>query len=186
MGIHQTNFDRYPGKAFPGQQAFAGAPTLIKRGTLNADAAADRVRPGYPVFYNQTTNFWERAKTPANQKSMMGIVVAESGVATQGTSVPSGANSPDFLEFSDNATIQVMLIGGIYVLAGSSAEFGDILEFKDDDQKWDKITVPAVAASAASIKAYLDILPRNPVRLMEPAVSDGDLAIAYIGQGGAY
>ena len=189
MGVHQSTYDQYQGRALPGQLAGPAGPRFIKRGIVKA-VTGKSLRPGCSVHYNQANDAWE-INDSSDELLYGGIVVLRPGTVTTTStadpSVPAGSNSPEYVEYGDGDVIDVLLTGFVYVRLGGVADLGDLLQFADSTRKWTKLEVELQASpSAAQIAAYLNKIRRNPVRLVDYATADNDIAIASIGFGGGF
>lgn len=146
----QSQFDIYQGRYLVGQVARPAMPAKIYQGVAGAT-----MRPGYGVKFNYTDQQWELPSDAADRANVEGIVVIDQRVLpATGSSVPTGSNSPDYIEYADGDTIYVCrFIGTIAVLLGEAVEYNDLIEFDQTGNDWVKEPSTARTGQRARIRA---------------------------------
>ena len=129
------------------------------------------MKPGWGLIYDQAEEKWKEPTTDAEELGVQGVCSYDMrAIPTTLAAVPTNANSPQSVQFSDDALVRVCIEGVLFLRAGAAMEFGDALKFSRNDGKWDKIATPGTIAA----------IPRLSVICLSKKAKDGDLIHARI------
>ena len=166
----QGRFDRHQAPGFPGMIARANEACAIDTGQAQVPSASSArgVRPGDVVYYDSGNNGFAVPTNAAQLLLPAGIVLHDQGVvASNLTSVPSGANSNTFIQYNDGDFIKVASEGVVWAIVGSNVEYDDLVNWNIADSNLQLIGDPTTFAS----------LPRRLFQVVSPnAVTSGGLA----------
>lgn len=144
----QRQYRRYEQEGWPGALARPNEPHAFHFGLIDVPTGATRTpRPGDPVYWDATAERYAIPTTAVQVEAVCGILVFDSGTV-QGTldSVPSNANSDAFVEYKDNDSVKVGVMGTFYAIAGEALNYDVLVEWDIANYKWD---VRATAQAAA-------------------------------------
>ena len=180
----QTSVKRYQDKYYEGN-IVQGTPYVIP-GIIHVPDSGTPTTPcpGMPVIWDATLMEFKLPTTATESRNMDGII------CTRKYDLPGG--------YKDEDQIEIMIEGIMVIKVGSAASWRQRLEWQTDDQKWDVVADPVMAAltgttfNAAyrtSVKTNVDAalaqLYKLPVRVLDygdPA-ADGDLVKVSVGIG---
>ena len=173
MSTIQQVYDLHQGILWPGQLANPKAPFHIINGIAHVPMNGRTLRPGDGVYYDTTENQWAYPTTAAQSRMVRGIVTWDSSVVPSAAdSIPSGSNSPNFIEYKDNEVAKIGIMGIFGIRAGAAIEaFAQITQDRTDFE-YDPVTRVAAIANMYT----------NPIQAMEPGADNGIIAAA-IGYG---
>lgn len=156
--VVQRVFERDQALGYPGDVARENAPTAFDTGQIYVASNAIDPRPGEPVIYDATRNQYRLPASASENDDVLGIISFDSGtVASNLDSFPAGANSPSLIEYADDATVKVGVLGTFWALAGEALEYGDIVEWDwnasntSSYRKWTVADGPTAGAAALEI-----------------------------------
>ena len=130
-----VGFDR----GFAGLIAEPNSPFRMEAGTLHVPSAATRMpRPGDALYYDTTQDEWAIPTTAAHSLIASGILSYRQDAV---------ARADSFVEFADEADIEVITMGVVWVVAGSAINYGALVGWNLTDFKWDALTTPAAFAN---------------------------------------
>ena len=185
----QSQFGVYQQPGWPGALSRPNEPHAFHHGVVRVPAAATRTpRPGDPVYWDATNNRFAIPTTAAERQQVVGILSFDSGTVQATQTLPSDANSDQFVEFKDGSRVKVCVMGTLYVVAGAALEYDDLVEWHLTDFDWTLRTAVAAAGNTqAQINAALADLRQKPmVCVSREAVADEGLAEVQLGYGRVY
>ena len=166
----QGRYDRHQPPGFHGMIARANEACAIDTGQAQVPSAgANRgIRPGDVVYYDSGNNGFALPTNAAQLLLPAGIVLHDQGVvASNLTSVPSGANSDTFIQYDDGDFIKVASMGVVWAIVGSNVEYDDLVNWNLADGNLQLIGDPTAFAN----------VPRRLFQVVSPtAVTSGGLA----------
>ena len=170
----QTQFEINPQVGYVGALARDTEPFAIDQLVAQVPASGRNPRPGDAVYWD-STNDGAAVPTSANlNETVFGIVTYFPGVvANVLSSTPSGANSASFIEYEDGASMPVIVMGTVWLLAGGALEYGNILRWNTSNFDWETVAKPT---------AFTDLIAK-PVECVDLAVADTEIFKARIGYG---
>ena len=132
----QSNYERYAQLGYPGDLARPEEPHAFHEGVFHVSSGSTRPRPGYAVYYNESENAFSLPGA-AHLNLVCGVASFDPGLVAGRGSIPSGANSDSFIEFSDGDPAKVGVFGSFWGIAGEDMEYGDRLTFgTSPSSKW--------------------------------------------------
>ena len=171
-GRIQINHELFQQAFLPGQHAMPDAPNFIMQGSIHVPANGRKPRPGDGIVYDTTENQWKFPTAAAERRAVRAIVTWDKSTLTSSlSSIPTGGNSNQFIEYGDNQIAKIALVGIFAITLGATAEAFSIVEVQADF-KWDPLTKPTVLAN----------VHENPVVVLK-AGADNDIVPAMIGMG---
>lgn len=183
----QSQYNIYQQEGWPGLLSRPNEPHAFHHGVLRVPSTGSprKPRPGDPLFWDATNNRFALPTTAAEVEQVVGILSYDLGTVQQSQTLPSNANSDMFIEFENNSRIKVLVMGTIYVVAGSALEYDDLLVWDTTDFQWDvRAQATAAGNTQANINTALADLRQKPiVCVSRQAVASGELAEAQIGYG---
>ena len=164
----QTNYSINPDRGFPGLLAQPSAPHALDSGVLHVPGTATRKpQPGDAVYYDATEDAYAVPTTAAHSLAVCGILSYRQDTV---------ADADSKVKFDDGDEVEVAVLGGFWVTAGSAVEYNQLLAWDRADYLWDTLTKPA---------AFADLVTNPIVCVSRHGVAANGLAIARIGYGRA-
>ena len=120
----QTNYEINPDRGFPGLLAQPSAPHALDSGILSVPTSATRnPQPGDAVYYDATANAYAVPTSAAHSLAVCGILSYRQDTV---------ADSDSIVRFVDGDEIEVAVLGGFWVTAGSAVEYNQLLTWDQD------------------------------------------------------
>lgn len=167
----QDQTEQYQGRGYPGMIADPIPPACYRTLKAGVPSNGDNIRTGMGVFYDQTNDDVRIPTSDAEELAVIGVASYDLRIQqTELTTKPSGANSPNVIEYPDDAIMRVAIEGHFFLTAGGDMEFGDALRYDRADKEWVKITAPTAIAN----------IPRLSVVCLSLSAGNGDLFVARI------
>ena len=94
------------------------------------------------------------------------------------SSIPSGANSATYVEYTDGEVMPIVVLGTVWLVAGGALEYGNQIIQNFADRDW-------IAGTNAQPAAVTNIL-RTPVTCVDVAVTDTSIFKGRVGYGRIY
>lgn len=177
----QREWNQYQAEAWVGMISTVPGSVFISRPIGVPTNNGVKPRPGYPVYFDRTTN---RYQVPINAEQIRQICGV---VAYRGSDIAEAG----VIEYEDGDRPDILLRGGIWVQAGASLQATDLLTWDHSEKKWIKGSRPTIdAASAgnptdAELNALISGLSfTSIINFSQVTVGDGQLIEAYL-PGGA-
>ena len=146
----QTTTNTYPGRGLPGELSRPNEPYAIDMVPVQVPSGGRKPRPGDMVSWNATANGAAAVTNAATRLTAFGIVHYDlSKVQDTLASVPSGADTAEYIEYEDGEFAPVITVGTVYVRAGTAVEYGNRLQ-QQADFKWDPHTRVATESYVGS------------------------------------
>ena len=173
----QTNYNTYSQKGYIGDLSRPDEPHAIDLVPAQVPASGRNPRPGDPVYWDATNN-GAAVPTTANQaEQVFGIVTYYPGqVGGTLSTRPTGANSDQFIEYTDGVLMPVIVMGTAWLLAGAALEYGNLIRQNFTDFDYETVTKPV----------DFNTIIAAPITVVNLAVADGDIFEARIGFGRIY
>ena len=163
--VIQRVYEINPEVGFVGDLARPSEPHSLESGLLHVPTGAARnPRPGDAVYYDTTANGFAVPTDAAERLLVVGILHYRRDAVAAGS----------VISFADDTEVEIGVFGTFWVEAGAAAEYGQILQWQLDDQKWDPLARVADIASMAQTPI---------VCVSRSAGADGDIIQARIGFG---
>ena len=161
----------YQSEGYAGTLARPVPQACYEEGKLHVASGGDAVKPGWGLVYDQSEEKFKVPTTDAEELAVQGVCSYDMrAIPSTLAATPTNANSPQSVQFTDDALVRVCIEGVLFVRAGGNMEFGDALKFSRNDGKWDKIATPTTIAA----------IPRLSVICLTKKAKDGDLIHARI------
>ena len=175
QGAYEIN----PGRGYIGALARDAEPWAIDQVPAQVPTSGRNVRPGDQVYWDTTNNGAAAVTDAAQQELAFGIATYFPGrVAEILSSIPSGANSPNYVQYKDGELMPVLVMGTVWLLAGAALEYGTQIVQHATDRDW------VVGTNAQP--SNLNTLLKAPVHCVDTAVTDASVFMARIGFGRVY
>ena len=134
----QTQYSINPEVGFVGDIARPNEPFALDSGLLSvAGAVITEPTPGMGVYWETSTDRFRVADSAATRLLICGILHYRKDDVQ---------DADDNVVFADGDFVEVCVMGTIWVTAGASAEYNQILEFEADG-RWDGIARQTAIAS---------------------------------------
>lgn len=170
----QLDYDINPQVGFVGAIAYGHGPDpVIDLMPIQVPASGRNPRPGDAVYWD-TTNNGLAVPTSADETELTcGIITYYPGqVADTLTATPTGANSPQFVEYEDGEIAPVLVSGAIWLLAGAALEYAQSLWWERTNFDWEQVGTQQPTA--------LNTVYRTTVYCAQTSVADGDVFVGRI------
>ena len=173
--VHQPSYNQYHDKGYAGQIAVRSIQPLIVRGFTadiqddvndtssavdnewhedNPRASNPKIHPGDGVWFDRSVSgnqAWKLPETSAEENDVVGVVSYEQSNRPSQTNTTTGA-----IEIGSNNPIKVVIEGIVWVVAGESIKFGDLLKYSNISEvtpakqnRWVRHQVPDAATASA-------------------------------------
>ena len=152
-------------------------PLLIDRVPAQVPASTGRdPRPGDAVYWDATNNGAAVATTDAQSENVIGIVTYFPSILGDIlSSIPSGANSATYVQYTDGEIMPIVVMGTVWLLAGAALEYHQIVRQDTTDFDYESQAKPA---------AHGDLISQ-PIVCVDVAVADTGIFKGRIGYGRA-
>ena len=136
----QNNYSVQQRVGIAGLIAEPNSPFRMESGTLHVPTpgTSRNPRPGDALYYDTTENEWAIPTTAAQSLIVSGILSHRQDAV---------ANDSGVVEFEDEAEIEVVTMGVVWLTAGSAIEYGALIAWDRSDYAWDALTTPAAFAN---------------------------------------
>ena len=133
--LFQRDWNTYQKKAFIGQTGSQPGSFNI-RGIVNTPGSGTKPQPGYPVFYNASTDRFEVPRTAAQVQRICGVIVYNLD------DIPDA--SQEIIYENDDAA-EICIRGSVWVKSGAALEPTAAVTWDTDDNDWIAASTPTVA-----------------------------------------
>ena len=172
----QNQYDVNPQIGYVGAIARDKEPYAIDLLPVQVPSGGRNPRPGDAVYWDSTNNGAAVPTTAALSEQVFGIVTYYEGVVAGSlSSTPSGANSPQFIEYADGQNMPVVVMGTVWTLAGGAIEYSNLVRWNITNFDFEALTTPA---------SFADMLWR-PIECVSIVVADTNIFESRIGFGRA-
>ena len=175
----QIQYDVNLQRGYNGSLAEGAGTFQVDRVPVQVPASGRNPRPGDSVYWDAANNGAASITDQNQQEGAIGIVTYFPGVLGDIlSSIPSGANSATYVEYTDGEIMPIIVMGTVWLLAGNALEYGVQIVQTSADRDW-------VTGSNAQ-PANLNTMVRTPVTCVDVTVADAAIFKGRIGYGRVY
>lgn len=120
-------------------------PNVVRAGVVSTPTNGTKPQPGFPVYWNATADRWQVPTTNAQILLIGGVIPYTKGDV---------ANASGIVEYEDDAVVDIVRQGSIYVKAGVA--IAQMAQVTWDATDKDYILKPALVVPTDNTKANID------------------------------
>jgi len=157
MARIQSVYELYQTKGLPGQCSRPNSPHFYQTAKLGGSVKG---RPGYGVHWDAADNNFQFPASAADELAVIGVASYDKGAIQKSlSSIPTGANSDQYIEYEANDVIRLGIMGFYWAVAGEAMEYGDLLYWDRTDLEWKKRG--SIAGTAPDVATATDGAPTD-------------------------